>query len=74
MARLNVNPTRMELTALKKKLDAFLENGGKLLATGKSGLYADQYTASRMPRRSTVHWEPICSHSSRAYPSVSSHC
>lgn len=30
--------------ALKEKLDAFLQNGGKLLATGKSGLLADEDT------------------------------
>ena len=28
--------------ALKEKLDAFIAKGGKLLASGKSGLYADQ--------------------------------
>lgn len=29
-------------TDLKQKLDSFVKNGGKILATGKSGLYADK--------------------------------
>lgn len=38
--RVLILPDRVRISAdLKKKIDIFLQNGGKILATGKSGLY-----------------------------------